>query len=376
MSISNLLVQTSVYMLYPIMPSWLVTRCGCESWLSGVLTAVFGLGIIIMGPFYGYLVDHYRRKTVCWMSFLGMAIAVLISFNTKSLIIAVGCRIIQGALFGLSQMALGSCLVIDLSDSARRTEANATFAWFGRLGLALGPFIGILISAQYDTIINLYISALLIFIGAILVQCINVPFRAPLNPPICSFDRFWMPQGTPIVINLIPLTILLGIILSKYYSINQILLFGYMLIGFSTTIMFDRLHKSIYHKIDLLLIGMIWILAVVVCFNIFNIEKVSIPAINIILPMSGVIVGTSFGICLSVFLLKFISVADHCQRGTANNTFKVCCELGISIGFGLCYFLIFLDGENNLGTIEIGLASFAILFYILYTKKWIQNASH
>lgn len=375
MSVSNLLVQTGIYMLYPIMPAWLVSRCGCESWLSGILTGLFGLGILLMGPFYGYLVDKYRRKTVCWLSFIGVALAVLLSFNTNSMAVVIVSRLAQGAFFGLSQMALGSCLVIDLSDSSRRTEANATFAWYGRLGLALGPFIGILLSSQFDTIVNVYVSVAFLIIGAAMVQCIYVPFRAPLNPPICSFDRFWMPKGFPLVINILPITILLGIIFSRYYSMNQVLLFGYMLVGFATTIMIGHQNNSVHRRIDMLLIGMIWILAVILCFNIFDVEKLPVLAIDIVLPMSGFVVGCAFGISLSFFLLKFIDIADHCQRGTANNTFKVCCELGISIGFGLCYLLMYFDGTSSLGAIEIGLASFAILFYLLYTRKWIKKAA-
>jgi len=117
MAVSNLFLSVSLYMLYPVLPLWLSLDKGLSLELSGGITALFGLGIILMGPFYGYLVDHYKRKSVCLWSLIAVsAFSFGFYFITNTYCIAL-LRLMQGAMFGLAQMALGSTLVIDLSES-------------------------------------------------------------------------------------------------------------------------------------------------------------------------------------------------------------------------------------------------------------------
>ena len=47
-------------------------------------------------------------------------------------------RAVQGGLFSVITMTTGSTLVIDVTASRRRTDANIAFAWAGRFGMVVG----------------------------------------------------------------------------------------------------------------------------------------------------------------------------------------------------------------------------------------------
>jgi len=211
----------------------------------------------------------------------------------------------------------------------------------------------------------------LIFASFLLVGSVKVPFRAPLNPPICSLDRFWMPHAWPVIVSLLPITILGGIVLARYYQFSNIFIFGYMMIGFAIALLIQG-RVGTNRESDVMTVGLIWLTALILCFQIYVHEFPIDDYFEFTYPIAGIVAGIAFGLCLSSALRLFIDVADHCQRGTANNTFKICCELGISSGFALCYFL-HSDNVELLCSIEIGLTIFALIVYLLGTRKWYNR---
>ena len=58
-------------------------------------------------------------------------------------------RMMQGASYSVFQIALGSTLLLDLSDTKKRTEAAHVYYWFTRLALVFGPLSGIVVPMHY-----------------------------------------------------------------------------------------------------------------------------------------------------------------------------------------------------------------------------------
>ena len=112
-------------------------------------------------------------------------------------------RFALGACFGLAQMVLTSTLVIDTSESYQRTEANHAAAWFGRFALSLGPLAGLLLMrvAGFESV--LIAAGALATAALILISLVDFPFRAPQDDiPTVSLDRFFLPHGFPLFLNL------------------------------------------------------------------------------------------------------------------------------------------------------------------------------
>ena len=89
-------------------------------------------------------------------------------------------RIIQGALFGITT-ATSSTVAIDITSTTRRSEGNIHFNWAGRLGMAFGPMIGLLLFSFSDLQTVLYASIASGFAGFLCMALIKVPFRAPIG---------------------------------------------------------------------------------------------------------------------------------------------------------------------------------------------------
>ena len=76
--LSHLLLSTSLYMLIPALPVWLVMEYASSAWEIGGILALSGVSIFFLGPFFNYLVDRLlARKYVCgpclWLHYVLLA---------------------------------------------------------------------------------------------------------------------------------------------------------------------------------------------------------------------------------------------------------------------------------------------------------------
>ena len=138
--ISNFLLFVSLYMFLPILPMYMVAKFPSTTLgEAGIVMALFAGAMFLIGPFYSYIIDTYKRKDVCMFSFLTV-IAIVGGYSL------IGClfwmavlRIIQGALFGITT-ATSSTVAIDITSTTRRSEGNIHFNWAGRLGNGFWPY--------------------------------------------------------------------------------------------------------------------------------------------------------------------------------------------------------------------------------------------
>ena len=222
MAIANFLLAMTVYMLVPTMPQWLIETQQLGMVDAGIAMGAFGVGLFALGAFISYLVQHFRRNLVCIYAVLAEALLIGTLYYIDGLhmrvndsMVIIVHRLAQGAAFGLAQMVLTSTLIIDTSESFQRTEANHSAAWFSRFALSMGPMAGLLIGriAGFHYVLLATIACAVAV--AVLVLTVNFPFRAPQDDiPTVSLDRFFLPHGFPLFVNLQLVTMAVGIILS------------------------------------------------------------------------------------------------------------------------------------------------------------------
>ena len=116
-------------------------------------------------------------------------------------------------------MVLSSTLIIDTCESFQRTEANHSSAWFSRLALSVGPLISILLMPMLNVSTITLISAVLCLLSTFLILSVKFPFRAP-EDVICkvSLDRFFLPQGKWLFLNLSLVAVVVGLFLSAEHT--------------------------------------------------------------------------------------------------------------------------------------------------------------
>jgi MFS family permease len=368
MAIANFLLAMTVYMLVPTMPRWLMDAQGFSALDAGIAMASFGVGLFALGAFVSYMVQHYRRNMVCIFAVLIEALLMIALYYVDGLHMRVADpmvifvqRFAQGAVFGLAQMVLTSTLIIDTSESFQRTEANHSAAWFSRFALSMGPMSGLLIgrlAGFHNVLLATVFCALAV---VVLVMLVNFPFRAPQDDiPTVSLDRFFLPHGFPLFVNLQLITLAVGIILSvvlieQFYSM--------MMVGFAVAILSQRfVFKNAELKSEVIT-GLI-LMGVALLMMITR----HLPIVMYAAPL---FIGMGVGLIGSRFLLFFIKLSRHCQRGTSQSTFLLGWESGIAwgVGAGVAIF----QGNVTAALIAALVLVIAALAMYHFTHNWFTN---
>lgn len=367
MAVANLLLSMSVYMLIPVLPQWLADEENFSSTEIGFSMGIFALGLYLLGPFCSFLVQRYRRNMVCHWAILAQitCIGFLWYINTQKcefvefwLILLQ--RFILGASFGLAQMVLASTLVIDTCESFQRTEANHSASWFGRFALSLGPLAGILILRLWGFDVVMMVSMGCAALALVLISLVEFPFRAP-EEHLCLFstDRFILGQGTILFINLLLITLSLGVMLIQMDVVS----YGILMIGFLLALLAQRfMFKDAELKSEVVT-GLILLIAA----QLIMLTQHTQTAVYILSAFTGM----AIGIIGSRFLLFFIKLSRHCQRGTSQSTFMLAWETGIALGVGIGYAL----SEQPLNTVLFALifTVLALLMYNTLTHVWFMK---
>ena len=366
MSIANLLLATSIYILIPTMPEWLMQTEGFSPLEVGMSMGVFGVGLFSFGAVCSYMVQRYRRNRVCILAVLGV-IACLLSLyyvhGLRSMFVSVGVILLQrfflGAFYGFAMMVLGSTLIIDTCESFKRTEANYSSAWFSRFSLSLGPMAGIVLYnfVGFDAVVLTAIACAAL--AGVFILTVRFPFRTPADDlHIFSLDRFLLPQAFPLFLSLLLISTTVGMLLSlglsdRFYSL--------MMVGFLLALLAQRF---VFRDADLkseVVTGLTLLLFVEL--------MVYTRPLPIVWYLSPLLLGLSIGIIGARYLLFFIKLSHHCQRGTSQSTYMLGWEFGIAIGLFLGY-SVFFNNDHAMLLTAMALVVVSLLTYNYYIHNW------
>lgn len=363
--LANLLLGVSVFMLLPYIPAQMQAD-GYTLRDVGLVMLAFGLGIVIPGPYVSYFIERFRRNKVCLLSILLLVVfsAILYEADVQKVFHigfsgTLAVRVLQGFCYGLTEMVVYSTLVLDTCESLYRTEASHVLSWTGRCSLALGPLAAMIINQVFGVSILPLASAGCALLSVILMYVIPFPFRAPnevVRP--WSLDRFFLPKSTPLVVNTILITATFGLLLSLPLSLT---FYALMLPGFLLALLAEKyvfanaeLESEAITGLIVLFVGFLMLLT-------RNFDWVS--------PYVAVMAGFAFGLLGSRFLLFFIKLSQHCQRGTVQSSFFLSWELGLWLGLYAGFGLLHRD-LHSVVVCSIVLIGVALLVYHFLIHGW------
>ena len=371
LAMANLLLVMSSYMLVATMPMRMIDR-GYSMFQIALVMGVFFIGIYLFGSLSGYLVQRFRRKNVFNVStLLLLAVTGVLYYLTNlpyhsfdySLLVLL--RFVQGAFYGLSQLVLLSTLIIDTVEAVHRTEANHAATWFGRFAISLGPLAGIMVYKTMSFPSVILLSCICLGISFVFVNLIRFPFRMPSEDfSRFSCDRFLLKGSHWLFVNVALITTVLGVLLSIEHSPR---FYGMLMVGFVIAILAERF---VFADADLrseATTGMIVIgIAILLMIN-RNQESVSY-----VVP---ILIGLGVGLIGSRFLLFFIKMSDHCQRGTSQSTFLLAWETGIGAGLFLSYGLFNMEQPLILW-VCLGVLAVSLILYDTFIHSWYVKHKH
>lgn len=201
MCLSAFLFFAAVYMLLPILPELWVGVEGCATIDVVRLYGVYGLAMLLVGPFHAYLGDAYKRKYVLMAGMVAVALAWIGMLHADNQLQCMGLMALWGAGLGVASTA-GITVAIDITSSSRRTLGNETYATFGRAGMLVGILLGWLLREELSIDRLIYVAMGLDALALLIASQVYVAFRAPIGLPLLSMDRFLLPRAWLPAINL------------------------------------------------------------------------------------------------------------------------------------------------------------------------------
>ena len=363
MAFASLLLTMSVYMLVPVLPQWMMDEQNMSPQEAGLAMGCFGVGLYVLGVLCSWLVQRYRRNVVCLWAVVAVAVchAVLIYLDSQQTLfvewgVVALLRTVQGAAFGLAQMVLSSTLIIDTCESFQRTEANHSASWFSRFSLSLGPLLALVFMTAYGFHAVMW-GAVAAAVGTLLlIRAVSFPFRSPEERPhVLSADRFFLTAGLPLFLNLLIVGVVVGMVLSMPLGVT---FYGLTMGGFLLALLAQRF---VFRNAELESEVVTGLLLLVAALLVLLVDSHS--------PAAPLLFGLAVGLTASRFLLFFVKVSRHCQRGTSQSTFFLAWESGIS--FGLCAgYAIFWQQSAVLLYAALALTVLALAAYHFFTFRW------
>ena len=366
--VANLLLFISLYMLFPVVPVEMADHLGVPVSQTGAMFLLLTLGMFAIGPFHAYLVDAYKRKYVCAFSFATMVAATVgygfVNDITQLLLLC----FVQGIAFGMATTA-GITLAIDITNTNLRSSGNIAFSWAARLGMLIGIALGVGLYQWYDFKTLLYVSVIAGLAGIFFVSRVYVPFRAPIVTNLCSSDRSLLLRGWLPAFNLMLIAFIPGLLLPVFHnSLSDVFIgnieipfFAIVGVGFLFSVLLARF---VYREEKTLRVITLGISLMMVSFILLK----ELPAI-----VTAILLGVGLGLVTPEFLLMFVKLSQHCQRGTANTTHLLAWETGMSLGVAAACYLSTessVDAVYHLGRI---LTPIALLFFILLTYPYFKK---
>lgn len=359
---ANILLFIGVYMLFPLFFQWMVKEWGCTVSQASILVALFAPAMFIPGAFNNYLVDTFSRKQVCIRSVIMLAAIGLISPYVSQQLMAVGLWMLQGVFFSLALMATGSTLVIDVTPSSKRNAANRVFTWTSILSTILGLLIGLNGPSMLPIPKLLYLSSALCGCSAFLITMVQVCFRAPLDLPLCSFDRFILFRTLLPGLNMLCVPIVLGMVLS---AMPDALFYLSIVGGFIVYLLLRQLSSISQNGKLQVFLGQVLTLAGLVVLLVVD--------SGVHLHASGFLIGLGTGFSIGHFLQMMILLPMHCERGTSYQTFQLLWQLGFvaALAVAVSGSVFSTSREVYEGAILVCIAG--LLFYQLYTCRYFKE---
>ncbi len=348
-------------MLMPLWPSLIGGGSDASLQQSGRTMMLYCVGLFLPGSISSFLLDRYRRKSVCrWSVLFLLGVSLVATLNIPIWLVGL-CRLLQGSAFALFHIALGSTILIDITVSERRDYAAYIYFWVSRLALGIGPALGIIALHPVYWQYLKYLPVVCAVLSVYLIIRLRVPFRAPIRNKVFSMDRFWLPHCTPLVLLLLPVAMSVGIEMAL--NMNP-LFYVYLLVGLVVSLLF---HFMVFYRADLRAEVVTGLAALIAAFLLL-LTRGDVDTTPVAAGLSGYGLGNVSG-RLQGF---FTAVSKHTDRGSAQGTYKLTMESALCIGFFLPCVLGITD-TFGCYLVSLIMICLCLPFYLLYVNGWFKN---
>ena len=379
-STSNFLLFISFYMLMVTLAIYSIDRFHASQSEAGLASSIFVLGAVIVRPIAGKMIDKVGKKKLLLLGLALFFIIMLLYFPVNSLPLLLLIRFIHGFAFGIATTATGT-IAADIIPASRRGEGMGYFATSTNLAMAVGPFLGLLISQKFDDVMIFVVTTAFSVIAVVATLFLHVPKVKMITKPATLEKGFrlsdYFEKST------IPIAILVMIFGFLYSSILSFLTAYTKEIDLVEAASFFFVMYAVFLLISRPFTGKL--------FDLKGENRVIYPAIilfgtgliilsqaqhGISLLIAGAVIGVGFGTFQSSAQTVAVNLAPRNKIGLATSTYFVFYDFGIGVGPFLLGFILPSVGFRGL---YVGMAVIAFIglfiYYVVHGRKATVGAN-
>jgi len=146
--IAVLIDMAAIGVIVPVLPALVAsfaTDPADQAFWYGVVAAAFGLANFVASPILGALSDHFGRRPVMLLGFMGLGVSFFGTAMTTSLIGLIIARTLGGAM--QANVAIANAYVADISAPEERAKRFGFLGAMMGMGFIVGPVVGGLLGA-------------------------------------------------------------------------------------------------------------------------------------------------------------------------------------------------------------------------------------
>ncbi|WP_028393373.1 MFS transporter [Bacillus cihuensis] len=377
-SSTNFFIFMTFYLLMVTLSVYTIDKFGATTSQSGLASSIFVIGALAVRPFAGKYIERIGKKNMLYGSLVLFLITTLVYFKADSLAFLLINRLLHGIAFGFASTATGT-IAADVIPNERRGEGTGYFAMSMNLAMAVGPFLGLVLS-QHGTYNMIFASCVLFvviaFIPTLFIKTRKVELTAMERETLkgIKVGDFFEAKALPIAFVMcivgFSYSSVLTFLTAYSKEIGLVNVASFFFVVFAIFLLasrpftgrwFDLKGENFVIYPSLLLFGLGMLL-------------LSQASHGLMLLAAGALIGIGYGTFQSSAQAIAIKNSPRHKMGLATSTFFVFVDLGIGIGPFTLGFLIPVIGYNGL-YVSMALVGFACMFvyYLLHGKK--SNAS-
>ncbi len=376
-STSNFLIFISFYILMVTLAVYSIEHFHASKSMAGLASSIFVLGAVLVRPIAGKVLASFGKRKLLLIGAFFFFLMMLFYFPVNNLALLLVLRFFHGFTFGICSTATGT-IAAETIPMTRRGEGMGYFATSQNIAMAIGPFLGLIITQHFDDSLIFVATTVFALIALIAAAMLKVPKHVAVEKEVVQPEQsrgfrlsdYFEKTTIPIAIFMVVCGFVFSSILSFMTAYaTEINLVDAASFFFVTYAIFLVLSRPITGRLfDLKGPNFV----IYPCIVLFGTGMLLLSQANhgITLLIAGAIIGVGFGTVQSSAQTIAVNRADSNRIGLATSTFFVFFDTGIGLGPFLLGFLMPVVGFRGL-YVTMAIIIFASLFiyYLVHGKK-------
>ena len=372
----SLLLYLTMYLLIVVMTQYTVNQYHVSDSLAGLVMGLFIVGSLLGRFMIGRFINVIGPKKILVIGLIFFMLTQCLYFIEGSLIFLMVTRLINGFALAIATTATGTIVAL-ISPVERRAEGISLYSLSLVVGAAVGPFVGLLLSHIYPTVVLFILCVIIAFIALLMAFLLQIDFTIE---PLRSEDKQFklsqfvslpaLPIASVILVCGLGYASVLSFIQIYAEALNLVTVASYYFIAYAVASVITR--PIVGKMMDSYNENKIAYPALILfCLSLFALAVVS-TSTGWLLILSGALLGVGYGSMTAVCNVASIKVSDNDKIGIATSTFYIGLDFGLGFGPFVLGFLTTTVGFSKMYAITAIILMFCIGLYWMVHGRHIQ----